>query len=110
MTAVEDLTEGSCADDSSLGARVTVARLCGGGFSMGGFADMTRNEGRPYGEGLEPAESASVNETPGGVPHWVEHIAWELARCSSCSSSGSHCHVVEVGRGGLASSTYSGTE
>jgi len=110
MTAADDLTEGSCADDSSLGARVTVARLCGGGFSMGGFEDMTRNEGRPYGEGLEPAESASVNETPDVVPHRVERIAWVVARCLFCSSSGSHCHVVEVGRGGLASSTYSGAE
>jgi len=110
MTAAEDLTEDSCADDSSLGVRVTVARQCDGYFSMGGLEDAAQNEGRLYDQGVEPAVSASVNGTPDVVPRRVERIAWVVARCSSCSSSGSHYHVVKVERGGLASSTYSGAE
>jgi hypothetical protein len=105
MIVAEDLTEDSCADDSSLGARVTVARLCGGGLSMGGLEGAAQNKGQSYVEGPELAESVSANGTPDVVPRWVERVAQELARCSSCSSSGSRCHVVEVGREGLESST-----
>jgi len=110
MTAAEDLTEGLCTDDPFPGERVTAARLCGGGFLMEGLEDATRNEGQSNSEGLEPAESACVNGTPDVVPHRVERVAWVVVRCSSCSSSDSHCHVARVGRGGLASSTYSGAE
>ena len=81
MIVAGGLTGDSCADDSSLGARVMVARLCGGGFSRVGLEDAARNGGRLYGEGLELAESVSVNETPDVVPHCVEGVVRELARC-----------------------------
>jgi hypothetical protein len=110
MIVAGDLTEDSCADDSSLGTRVTVARLCGGGLSMGGLEGAAQNEGQPYVGGPELAESVSASGTPGVVPHWVERVAQELARCSSCSSSSSRCHAVEVGREGPESSIYSGVE
>jgi len=101
MIAAEDLMEGSHGADSFLGAREEGARSCGGGFLVEGLEDAACNRGQPYGE--EPAESFSVNETLDKVPHQPKR-ARELARCSSCSSSSSRCHVVEVGQEGLGSS------
>lgn len=77
---------------------------------MGGLEEAARNEGLSYDEGLELAESVSVNETPDMVLRWVGGIAQELVTCSSCSSSSSRCHVVEVEREELASSIYSEAE
>ena len=109
MIVVEDLTEGSRTADPFLEAREGDARFCGEGSSTKSLEDVARNRGRPYGEGLEWAESPSVNETPDKVLHRPKR-ARELALCSSCSSSGSRCLVVEVGRGEPESSTYSWAE
>ena len=55
--------------------------------------DAVENEGQGYSEGLVLAGSASMNETPGVVPRWVECIAWELVGCSSCPSLSFRYHV-----------------
>jgi len=109
MIVAEDLTAGSHTAHLSLEAREGAARFCGGGSSEGGLEDVARNRDRPYGEGLERAESSSVSETPDKVPHRLKR-ALELAWCSSCFSSNSRCRVVGVGREVLGSSIYSWEE
>ena len=110
MIVAEDLMDGSCVDDSPLEARVAVGKFCGGRFLMGSLEDTARNYGQSHGERLEPAESASVNETLGTVPHWAGRVVRELVGYSSCSSSSSRCRVAEVGREEPVSSIYSGAE
>ena len=70
MIIAEGWTEGSCAGGSSLGVRAAGTKFYNEVSRWGIWS-------RAFG-GLELAESSSVNETPGAIPHWVG--------CSSCSS------------------------
>ena len=83
MIVAEGWTVYSCAGDSSLGVRITGTKFCDGGFSMRDLEDAVQNEARAHSEGAELAEGASVNETPGVIPHWEMCIALEQVECSS---------------------------
>lgn len=107
MIVGEGSTKDSCGGYSSLGAREAVAKSYGGNFSRGDLEEVARNYDPLSDEVLESAENFSVGVPPSAAPHRANCIAVELAWCSSCSSSGSRFHVVEVGQEGLGSSTCS---